>query len=203
MLTEGTFQAPLPELSAASLLMLPRWGHKWDFSCRTERCEEWCWRSMGGIICVYAVSSAENVDGFQLDPIVGMCAGLPCPVHCWVGGRRGNSSAGCSAGICSLVPFHSQGELRTLPADSIPMENSWTFICPHPRQGEQADCPQGAGMWEVDLIQHHSEALEKEQGAAGSPLWSQLSKELIPIWPPPTNISFSVSQEALSNSVLL
>lgn len=70
------------------------------------------------------------------------------------------------------------------------MENSWTFICPHPRQGERADRPQGAGMWDVDLIQHHSEALEKEQGAAGSPLWSQLSKELIPAGPHPQISAF-------------
>lgn len=73
---------------------------------------------------MYAVSSAENVDGFQLDPVMGTCAGAALPVHCWRleqdGGEKGNSSAGCSAGICSLVPFHSQGELLTLPTDSIP-----------------------------------------------------------------------------------
>lgn len=145
-------------------------------------------------MCLYAVSSAENVHGFQLDPIMGICAGaVLAPSHCWRleqgGGRRRSSSAGCSAGIYSLVPFHSRVSCLPCPQTASPMENSWTFICLHPRRGERADRPRGAEMWDVDLIQHRSEALEKEQGA-DSPLWSQPSKELIPAGPHPQISAF-------------
>jgi len=36
-------------------------------------------------VCLYAVSSAENVHGFQLDPIMGICAGAVLP-HPTAGG---------------------------------------------------------------------------------------------------------------------